>query len=125
MQTYRVVIERDEDVWLARVPSVRGCHTWGRSIDQTLTRTLEALSLFVGPVGSAALEPDLRIPDAWRADAERARRLRRRAIEAHEAAADALRSAIWQLDAAGLSRRDIAHLLGVSHQRVQQLLQDR
>ncbi|CAN5754595.1 hypothetical protein BH18ACT17_BH18ACT17_13970 [soil metagenome] len=37
--TYEVRLTRDESgVWLAKVPSVPGCHTHGRSIEQAMNR---------------------------------------------------------------------------------------
>src|SRR5205823_7530901 len=60
---YRVIFERDESgAWLARVPSVRGCHTYGRTLDQARRRIREALSLWVNDAASAVLVEDVRLP---------------------------------------------------------------
>ena len=54
---YRVVFERDESgAWIVTVPSVRGCHTYGRSLHQTRTRIREALALWVDDAETAELE---------------------------------------------------------------------
>lgn len=43
---FTVVIERDEDRWLvASVPSLKGCHTQARSMDELLERIKEAIQL--------------------------------------------------------------------------------
>jgi len=48
VKTYRVVLKPDESgQWIAGVPSVRGCHTYGRSFSEARSRIREALSLFV------------------------------------------------------------------------------
>jgi predicted RNase H-like HicB family nuclease len=119
---YRVQLERDDDAWLARVPSVPGCHTYGRSLDQARRRIREALTLWVDDADSADLEFDVRLPRELRMEVDRARSARERSAEAQRLAADAVRRAAIDLSRRlGLSRRDTAELLGMSHQRIQQL----
>ena len=43
--TYTVVIEPDEDGYYAYVPALSGCHSFGMTIDQTITNITEAMSL--------------------------------------------------------------------------------
>ena len=48
MKKYRwpVIIEKDEDgYYLAIVPTLKGCHTQARSLDELLKRTREAIRL--------------------------------------------------------------------------------
>ena len=60
---YGVVLERDETgAWLARVPSVPGCHTYGRTLEQARRRIREALELWVGDAPSSELRFDIRLP---------------------------------------------------------------
>ncbi len=48
MKSYRVVYELDESgQWIATVPRVKGCHTYGRSLSEARARIREALGLFV------------------------------------------------------------------------------
>jgi predicted RNase H-like HicB family nuclease len=48
MKSYEVNYQRDEmGWWVASVPTVQGCHTQGRTIEETRRRIREALSLFV------------------------------------------------------------------------------
>jgi len=45
-KTFSVVIERDEDgYYIASVPSLRGCHTQAKSLDQLIERIKEAIEL--------------------------------------------------------------------------------
>jgi len=47
-QKFNVVIERDSEGWLvASVPSLPGCHTQARSLDQLEERIKEAIALCV------------------------------------------------------------------------------
>ena len=43
---YTVVIEKDQDgYYVGSVPALPGCHTQGKSLDQLLERTREAVTL--------------------------------------------------------------------------------
>ena len=45
-KTFNVVIERDEDgYYIASVPSLRGCHTQAKSLDQLIERIKEVIEL--------------------------------------------------------------------------------
>ena len=45
---YTIVIEKDEDdYYVGSVPSLPGCHTQGKSIDQLLERMQEAIALWL------------------------------------------------------------------------------
>lgn len=54
-KTYRVIYEHDGAMWFARVASIQGCHTQGRTIAQARTRIREALSLFDDRANEAVL----------------------------------------------------------------------
>jgi predicted RNase H-like HicB family nuclease len=44
---FSVIIERDnEGYFIASVPSLPGCHTQGRSLDEVMDRIREAISLY-------------------------------------------------------------------------------
>jgi predicted RNase H-like HicB family nuclease len=128
MKTYHVVYDRDEaGWWVASVREVRGCHTQGRTVEEARRRIREALELFVEDVRSARLTDKVNLP----ARAARAIRayatLRKRADAEGRRAAGAARRAVRVLRGGKLkmSARDAARLLGVSHQRVHQLAQDK
>jgi len=45
-RTFNVIIERDEDgYFVASVPSLRGCHTQAKSLDDLLARVREVIQL--------------------------------------------------------------------------------
>jgi predicted RNase H-like HicB family nuclease len=121
--TYVVELSRDESgAWISDVPAVPGCHTYGRSIHEAIARTREALALWVEDADDAELVPDIKIAADLRAAARSGIRARTKADAAQAAARQAVAEAAQRLTNAGLSRRDVATLLGVSHQRIQQLL---
>jgi predicted RNase H-like HicB family nuclease len=122
--TYKVVLERDErGAWLARVPSVRGCHTYGRTLDQARRRIREALELWVDDAANAELEEEIHLPQPARAAIRRTRAARARVErDREEANAETLATARVLVEDLALGLRDAAELLGISHQRVQQLV---
>jgi len=45
-QNYLVVIEQDEDdIYVATVPALRGCHTQAKSLEELIPRIREAIEL--------------------------------------------------------------------------------
>ena len=49
VKKYTVVIEKDEDGWyVSEVVELPGCHTQGKTIDQLIERTKEAIKAYVG-----------------------------------------------------------------------------
>ena len=57
MKRYPAIFERDESgSWLARIPSIRGCHTYGRTLEQARTRLREALGLWIDRPEHAVIE---------------------------------------------------------------------
>ncbi len=61
---FNVVVEKDEDgYYLATVPSLPGCHTQARSLDELRVRIEEALELYlVTEEGVEAMELPSRAP---------------------------------------------------------------
>ena len=123
VKRYRVVLERDESgAWIATVPSVPGCHTHGRSLVEARRRIGEALALWVDDAETAELGEDLRLPPEMLAAVRRSVSAREKLASAREVAGSTTEAAAQGLVDAGLGVRDAAYLLGLSHQRVQQLL---
>lgn len=123
MKRYRVVLERDgTGAWIAIVPSVPGCHAYGRSLIEARRRIREALALWVDDAVTAELIDDARLPPDAVAAVRRSITARRKLARARDAAGSATTEAARSLVEAGLGVRDAAYLLGLSHQRVQQLL---
>jgi len=122
--TYRVVVKRDESgAWIARVPEVPGCHTYGRTLAQVKGRAREALGLWVDDAGTAELDWDIRLPAGLRNELRTAKAVRDRAAKAQAAAQEKVAVAARDMtEKFGLSLRDAADLMGLSHQRVQQIV---
>jgi len=123
-KTYKAVFERDESgAWIVRIPAIRGCHTYGLTLDQARRRIREALSLWVDDADDAVIEDEIRLPAAARVALQRAKRARERADrERSRAQEETERTARALLDEVGIGMRDAGELLGISHQRVQQLV---
>ena len=122
-RNYVAVYERDpeSDAWLVHIKGIAGCHTYGRTLRQAEARILEALALWLDR------EPDgLVITPEWPEDlveiASEVTQARDAAVATAQQAGTTTARAAKQLDRMGLSRRDAADVLGISHQRVQQLL---
>ncbi len=122
--SYRAVFERDESgAWLARVPGVRGCHTYGRTLDQARRRLREALALWVDDADAAELDEEVRLPADVRSSLRKYEAARRRVEQERAKAQTCTTEATGVLVGRfGLSFRDAGELLGLSHQRVQQLV---
>lgn len=122
MKRYKVRYERDEDGWwVASVPSVKGCHTQGRSIAQARERIHEALSLFVKDAKRAEFREEFRLPAELRKVVDRTAAARARAARQEVLASSMLKDAAKVLEKEGVSVRDAGQLLGLSHQRINQL----
>lgn len=120
---YRVVAKRFGGWWAISVPELRGVHSQARRLDQVedMARDAIALMLDVDPEDvSVAVEPVL--PKEVSAAVARVVAARDASRQAEQAERDALRRAAQVLAEQGLSRRETGHLLGLSHQRVQQLV---
>ena len=124
MKQITVIFERDEDAWwVASAKENAGCHTQGRSISQARQRFLESLGLFVDKPDRIILVEDIRLPAAAQrlvdASAEARAEADQRAMRAQASTIVAAQTLNRDLE---LSVRDVSELLGISHQRVQQLL---
>jgi predicted RNase H-like HicB family nuclease len=124
VKRYRVTYERDPaGWWVASVRDIAGCHTQGRTLAQARRRIREALGLFVANTGSAELVDEVRLPAQVRRALVRSHSARANADIQKAKAAETMSEAVRVLTGDfRLSVRDAAELLGLSHQRVQQLL---
>jgi len=124
MSIYTIRYEKDETGWwVATVREVRGCHTQGRTIEQARRRIREALGLFVEHADKAELIDDVALPANARTLLKRVLSTRKRAeeeaIKLQNTTAEAAQVLTKDV---GMSVRDAGELLGLSHQRVHQLL---
>lgn len=121
---YRAVYEREPDGrWTVEIPDVPGCHTYGRTIDQARERLREALSLFRDAPQSAEFEDVVRLPRTVMQRIRAAKELRETVEQEETKMVTAQVDAVRALRKMKLGHRDAGTLLGLSHQRVQQLEQ--
>ena len=121
---YRVEAVRSGDWWAITVPDLRGVFSQAKRLDRVEATAREAIAMMldidesdVGPIDVQVQPPDevVGLLDQLHHAASVAE-------EASAAAARASREAATLLSDSGLSMRDIGQLLGVSHQRVSQIL---
>lgn len=122
-KSYVAVYERESesDAWLVHIKGIPACHTYGRTLRQAESRIREALALWL-ECEPEDLEIAPQLPRELADLAAQVSRARNNATAAAEQAGSATAKAAKKLQRMGLSRRDTADVLGISHQRVQQLL---
>lgn len=128
MSRYTVQYERDDSGWwVAQVKEVPAAITQGRTIVEARRRIREALALALDDdrkAESAKLIDDVKLPADARRALDSARAARQRLAAETETAQTRTEFAVQKLiTKLGLSMRDAGELLGISHQRVQQLVQ--
>ncbi len=124
---YNVTFERDgNDRWFVRCPEVRGAHSHGRTLASARSNIREAIALVLDITDETEfdlVETVHLLDSGLQVALKTARDLRQRAVdleaEASSATIEALAASANSEDSLGM--RDLADLLGLSHQRVQQL----
>jgi predicted RNase H-like HicB family nuclease len=127
MMTYNGDFHREGDVWVGEVREVPQAHTYGRTLARAREHLLEALALVLD-VGQDGIDivVNVQLEDGIAHLVEVAAAARRKAEEAAEESRRATEAAALALvQEAKLSRRDAAAALGLSYQRVDQLVQAR
>lgn len=120
--TARFEVDPGGEGWIVTVSGIQGCRSEGDTLPQARKRIREALSLFVDDAEEAEIEEEYVLPAGIRRTLARQRKAKARAEAAAAEAGELLRSAVAQLTELGLTRRDVAAVVGVSFQRVQQLV---
>ncbi|MCK1798165.1 type II toxin-antitoxin system HicB family antitoxin [Streptomyces sp. XM4193] len=125
MRTYEVTARRSGDWWALEVPELPGVFSQAKRLDQADEVVREAIAAMTD------VEPeDVRVrvaPVLSAEEREALARVREARAESERAAAkerEAMQSAAAML-AEGLSQRDTGRILGVSFQRVSQLIKER
>jgi len=123
MSRYTVAYVRDAaGWWVATVRGVKGCHTQGRTIAEARRRIREALGLFVEGASEADLADQVQLPQRVRAAVKLHVQQAQKLVAARERAREATARAVSILaEELGLSVRDTGAVLGMTHQRVQQI----
>ena len=124
MKTYTARLKREKDGrWIVELEEEPRVHTWGKTVDQALTRMREATALwFQIEEDQIELVPRPVLPKSADRTVEQARQAREQARNADRLAVERTRKAAAALTSRGISMRDAAAILGISHQRVHQLL---
>jgi hypothetical protein len=126
-KTYTAICQRSQGWWAIRVPEVAGAFSQARRLHdvERMVRDVVALALEV-PADSFDVRLEVILPERSQTALERAVELRHEAQLAMASAAratiDAVRSMV---DGDGLTIPEAGQLLGLSHQRVAQLLRER
>lgn len=117
---FKVTVRRDPDdrtAWLVNVAGAPGAHTFGRSLAEAKRHGIEVVSLwFEIEAAEFDIAWDIKLGELAR-PVKQARDAMAHADEDRQRRDDAVRA----LTDAGVSYRDIAELLGLSHQRVAQI----
>jgi len=124
VKTYTArLVKEDDGRWSVELEEEPRVHTWGKTIDQALTRMREAAALwFQTDEATIELVPRPILPKTTGRTVEQARKAREQAHNADRLAIEQTRKAAVALTGRGISMRDAAAILGISHQRVHQLL---
>ncbi len=124
MKTYTARLEREKDGrWTVELEEEPRVHTWGKTVYQALARVREATALwFQIEEDQIELVPWPMLPKSAGRTVEQARQAREQARSADRLAVERTRKAAAALTSRGISMRDAAAILGISHQRVHQLL---
>jgi predicted RNase H-like HicB family nuclease len=127
MTTYRAVVTREGDAWLADIPDVQGAHTFARTLmrlDQGIREVLVlSLDLPDEAMADLSIKFEYHTGDEWLDQRTVELRELRAAVEADSRRLEQATETMAQFLSrdAGLSVRDAAVLLDVSPQRISQL----
>jgi len=124
VKTYEVIVSRENGAWLADVPSVRGGHTFARSLKGLAKSVSEVIILMDDLADDAApkLSFVYQVDDQAVQEAAAVGRERRETRERESLLATATSAAVARLTQHGYSVRDAATLLDLTPGRVSQLM---
>jgi predicted RNase H-like HicB family nuclease len=123
-KTYSAKAIRSGDWWAITIPELKGVHSQARRLDQAQAMAREAISLFLDvSVDSFDVTVVPILPPKVQADVDRAKSARGEADALQREAVTATARAARELvTGARLTVREAGQILGVSHQRVAQIL---
>jgi len=123
MKTYNANATREGRWWVVDVPGVGV--TQGRTTREAERMAADLVAVMVGvPAEDVLITVDFQLADELADEVRNAKQAQRDAETAQRQAADRFRRAVRHVLAAGLSRQDAARVLGISAQRVSQLVPD-
>lgn len=114
---------RSGDWWAIEVPEVPGAFTQAKRLDQVAAMVRDAVSLLEDvDQDSVEVDVDPVLDDATAEELAAARGKREQAALLERQASESITNLAHRMTKAGLTLRDIGVVLGVSHQRVGQLV---
>ena len=121
--TYTARARRSGAWWAIDVPDLPGVYSQARRLDRVDSMARNAIALFLD-VDPASLDirVEMNLPSDLRRDVDAVGRLRAEADRLQVESSGAMRRLTHELLGRGLSVRDAAAILGISHQRVSQLV---
>lgn len=124
MKTYRATAHREDKWWVIEVEGVGA--TQGRSTAeaQRMAKDLVAIMEEV-PLDEVNVEIEFKLPGTLGDEIKSARQETRKAEQAQRSAAEKVRRAVAHILSSGMSKQDAARILGVSPQRISQLVKTR
>lgn len=121
MSSYTVRVAWDETGWwVVTVVGVPGAVTQVKRLDQVAADAAEVIEIQTG-LPPDAITIEYILPGLLAADAKRVRELRAEVDRLSSVAAENAAQTVRRLRRTGLSQRDTGVLVGMSHQRVQQI----
>jgi predicted RNase H-like HicB family nuclease len=122
--TYTARARRSGAWWAIDIPELPGVYSQARRLDRVEAMARDAIALFID-VDPATLEirVETNLPSDLRRDVDALGRLRAESDRLQAESSGAMRQLTYELLGRGLSVRDAAVILGISHQRVSQLAQ--
>ncbi len=123
-KTYTARCQRSGDWWAISVPELRGVHTQARRLEKAEAMVRDAIALFLDvPSDSFDVRIEPVLPRDLQGKVGRARKVRGQAeVLQREAAIASAQVAADLVHTAHLTVRDAGRVLGLSHQRITQLL---
>ena len=123
-RTYTARCQRSGDWWAISVPELRGVHTQARRLEKAEATVRDAIALFLDvPSDSFEVRIEPVLPRDLQGKVGRARKVRGQAeVLQREAAIVSAQVAADLVHTAHLTVRDAGRVLGLSHQRITQLL---
>ncbi len=122
---YQVTVEREPGFWIVRVPEIPEVVTQARRMADVKENAREAIAVWTDkPVEDIDVTVTVVVPPVVQTALDEAQRLQKEASERLERAGTATREAArWLTKELGLTLREAAEILGVSFQRVAQLVE--
>lgn len=116
---------RSGEWWAVMVPEVPGAFTQVKRLEQVGAMAADAVATLLEiPIEDIEVTLAPVLMGSARQRVAKAKQASEQAVEAQQAASTAMRRAVAELRREGLTVRDAARILGVSHQRVAQLEKD-